>query len=262
VRDGLPSCACNVTGPPLAVSCAPGATPVSSSCAYPDQKLNYDKLVVYEPMAVRNQLDISTQISRPFTEYPNTVFAPHTYTHSFTLWKQEPYWIALATATREAAAMRSAVLVTEWGGSSIDELRGIATQQMAHLTNSMHWVWKQNDEGGWSVHSATAGSNFTIRMDRLRATSTVYPRATAGELLTYSTSLITNQSFHMSARCPNNQTELLTEVYMPAHAAGSCANRTTVSGSASLYQLVRATDGSVVAEVACEAPGGVFEVGC
>eukprot|EP00966_Prymnesium_polylepis_P020964 482491-Prymnesium_polylepis.2 len=260
----MPTCACNVTNAPLAVRCAPGASITSRSCAYPDLGLQFDRLVVFEPCAVRNQLDVSAQLSRPFSEYPNLVYAPHTYTDSFTLWKSEPYWVALATATREANAMRAALLVTEWGGADISKVRNISLQQQQHIANGMHWVWKQNGGGGWSLHDAADGQNFTIRMDRLHAASAVRPRAVAGELLEYSAGVrADNLTFYLRARCGVTAVaELLTEVYFPPHAA-SCANQTRVRGAAALQQIVfDSADGSATALVTCSsnASGGEFEV--
>ena len=65
---------------------------------------------------------MSLQHSRPFTNYTNIVFAPHTYTGSFTLdTRVTPlaavgYAESLNTAWREATAMRAGVLVTEARG--------------------------------------------------------------------------------------------------------------------------------------------------
>lgn len=108
VRDGVPDC--------------PADNPVQKNCAYPDVGIQSKKLILFEPMALRNQLDFSLQISKPFTEYANTVFAPHVYTGSFTFKTKTNFWppsysFALDTAYWEAGKMRSAVMVTEYVGT-------------------------------------------------------------------------------------------------------------------------------------------------
>ena len=69
VRDGMPTCLCNVTArgggtAGLGLQCETGHSPVSRECAYPDLGLHATKLMVCEPMAVRNQLDVSLQVRR------------------------------------------------------------------------------------------------------------------------------------------------------------------------------------------------------
>ena len=92
-------------------------------------------------MALRNQLDVSIQISKPFTEYPNIAFAPHTYTYSFTLDIDgfQPvvgYSQSLETAWHEASQMNATVLVTEFGGPSSehDRLGNITKWQDSFIT--------------------------------------------------------------------------------------------------------------------------------
>jgi hypothetical protein len=63
--------------------------------------------MIFEPMALRNQLDISVQVSKPFSEYPNVVYAPHTYTDSFTIDKNISYNVSLESAVREGFKMHA-----------------------------------------------------------------------------------------------------------------------------------------------------------
>lgn len=110
VRDGLPSC--------------PASDPISlaDNCAYPVLGLHTDRLIVCEPMAVRNQLDRSAQVSAPCTEYPNVVYAPHECTRSFT---QPP-------PTRHAHRKRTLVgLVGVLLTATIQAVHGDIAQQVA-----------------------------------------------------------------------------------------------------------------------------------
>jgi hypothetical protein len=82
-----------------------------------------------------------------FTEYSNIVYAPHTYTKSFTIF--DPiggYAQSLNTAWREATKMRAGVLVTEFGGPTSDDgfdRLGNITQQQVRKRAS-----QRRQEGG------------------------------------------------------------------------------------------------------------------
>merc|ERR1719424_997755 len=103
VRDGMPDCSDKQS--------------ILDDCAFPDLDIKSNKLVFFQPMSLRNQLDFSLQISKPFTEYGNIVFAPHIYSHLFTVWTP-PYQLALDSAWVEANLLKAGVLVTEFGGPS------------------------------------------------------------------------------------------------------------------------------------------------
>ena len=249
VRDQLPTCECNVTQS-LGIECAAGVDPISTHCAYP-AILQTDKLMVFEPMALRNQLDVSLQWSRPFTEYQNIVYAPHSYSRSFTIWKKEPFWLAMASATLEATAMHAAVMVTEWGGGSITNQAAIGAEQQHYLVSGMAWCWKQNGGGGWSMHSAVDGTNFTINKARLAAVVKIYPRNTAGSLIAYKHD---DASFSMSAHCSVARAGVFTEVYFPSQYA-ECSQTLQVNGTGHLQAFRNQSDSSVVALIACKLEG-------
>ena len=293
VRDGKPTCPCTVTGEKgvaggLGLRCKDGASPVSNDCAYPDLRIHAtDKLMVCEPMALRNQLDVSLQASRPFTEYANVLYAPHTYTRSFTIKKDIRWGFALDTAAYEARRIGAPILVTEWGGGSVEDLVAIGREQQRHLVNSMHWVWKQNGGGGWSIHTTSSdGQTFTVKPDRVRATSRIRPVAIAGALRAYRHD---NESFVLHVRCAsplpaaamsaNNSLSRVTEIYFPSHYAACASRNASSSGgngdddnnSGGLYVngtgghldsiTKSAEDGSVVVRVSCVAAGQEFWVG-
>ena len=201
------------------------------------------------------------QVSRPFSSYKNLVYAPHTYSRSFTLDKNISFALALETAIPEATAMHAAVLVTEWGGSQTSNVRSIGAEQESHAVSGTHWVWKQNGGGGWGLFSAQDGANFTLRQERLHATSRIYPRSTHGQVLGYGQD---NRSFWMRALCAKNgsgaEPQPLSEVFFPPHFAG-CANSTAVNGSARLVRVTHAADGSATAFVSCDGDGE-FQTTC
>jgi hypothetical protein len=112
--------------------------------------------IFVEPMAYRNLLDFSPQVSKPFTQYPNLVWAPHIYTHTFTLDQfigysatdspfPPSYTFGYQTAESEAQAMHAAVLTTEFGDSSSTDgtvLAGETAAQESTLTGGTVWAWK------------------------------------------------------------------------------------------------------------------------
>lgn len=72
VRDGLPDC--------------PKSNPFGKDCAYPNLGINDQRhSFFFEPTSVRNLVDYSPQNSTSFTTYKNIVYAPHVYTHVFTI---------------------------------------------------------------------------------------------------------------------------------------------------------------------------------
>ena len=144
VRDGLPTC--------------PASEPSSmtNACAYPKLADVSHQLIFVEPIAYRNLVDFSPQMSKPFTDYPNLVWAPHVYTHAFTLDQfigytaddspyPPSYTFGYQTAEAEAQAMHAAVFTTEFGdsaGTDGDVLAGETAAQESTLTGGTVWAWK------------------------------------------------------------------------------------------------------------------------
>lgn len=122
--------------------------PNSPGCAYPSLGVEDTRhLIFFEPMAIRNQFDVSFQNSAPFTTYQNIVYAPHVYTHIFTIDQTlglppnntiypPSYDFAFMTAHTEAIVMNAAIFVTEYGGvAHLDNITLIGTieAQERHL---------------------------------------------------------------------------------------------------------------------------------
>ncbi len=142
VRDGLPTC--------------PASQPTGTDCAYPSLGFNDTRhTIFFEPMAIRNTFDFSVQDSAPFTTYTNIAYAPHVYTHVFTIDQAlglpmnntiypPSYDFAYTTAAYEALAMKAAVLVTEFGTlAAFDDLllKGtIEAQERAGVRPSLNSI--------------------------------------------------------------------------------------------------------------------------
>ena len=125
VRDGLANCpADDPTG--FVANGPPPYQPTGRACAYPDQGIHTHQLIFFEPSGYRNLLDFSPQHAGNFSSYENLVFAPHIYTHAFTIDSfigvplsqssyPPSYTFGYQTAISEARAMNAAIFTTEFG---------------------------------------------------------------------------------------------------------------------------------------------------
>jgi hypothetical protein len=200
-------------------------------------------------MGLRNQLDFSPQLGiGAFSSYPDLVYAPHTYTHSFTkkipipftnITYQPPYALSLDTAWAEADGMNASVLVTEFGAPRADErLEGIVREQDRHFTGSTFWPWKER--GGWGMFTHTDNAtdqNGPIDPGHVDLLARVTPLAVSGRLLGFEYNY-SNHTFAMAAS-GDGRARAPTEVFIPAH-VGEVAVR--VAGAATLLNVTRAPD--------------------
>jgi hypothetical protein len=157
VRDDLPTC--------------PRSAPTSidNRCAYPALAHATRQLMNFEPLAYRNLIDFAPQVTTAFSSYPNLVYAPHVYTHAFTVdqfigypAKSSPYPptydFGYQTAEADAQTMHAAIVVTDYGASSSTDgflLAGeTGAQEDTLISGSTLWAWKglSSDEGTcWCV---------------------------------------------------------------------------------------------------------------
>ncbi|MHB1488280.1 MAG: cellulase family glycosylhydrolase [Acidimicrobiales bacterium] len=228
-------------------------------------------------MAVRNLTDLAVGLSLPFSSDPNLVYAPHAYTHVFTLDTQVPdgllsglyplgYDQAMATADAEARAMGAALFIGEYGNSNSDDAAILAPETTAldkAMAGSTLWSWKGNcgpgqsapacDPGLWSMYYGDAANppaqNGALIASRVEYVSRVYPRATAGTLMSFSYDPV-RQHFAMSATSNRSVTPGVTdeetEIYIPPTVPGVVST----SGAAVLAGVVVNPDNSRVALVA------------
>jgi endoglycosylceramidase len=273
VRDGLSTCP------------ASAPTSLTNACAYPQLASVQHQQIVYEPLAYRNLLDFSLQVSAPFSQYPNLVFAPHVYTYAFTFEQQllglpaQPgafppdFNFGYQTAEAEAQAMRSAVFVTEFGDSSSTDSSILANElaaQEATQTGATLWAWKglSRNAGScwctrWQYSSYQTTANGTPGKGNPRSTPSphdrpivsrqqqlmrVWPVATAGRLGAYAYDPST-RSFVLSAVSTGagrrGDDATDTEIYIPSTVHGGVR----VNGAAALDAVVTRPDGSRLAFV-------------
>jgi endoglycosylceramidase len=267
-----------ITGTHDGIDC-PVGTPYTSVCGYRDLGVDdRQHLIFYEPMALRNITDVALGLSIPFSSYQNLVYAPHAYTHVFTLDAEIPggsvlsgvyplgYGQAMVTADAEARAMNSALVIGEYGNGNNDDNTILANETAAMddaMVSSSLWAWKGNcgpgqtaaqcEPGLWSVFQGDTanppnhgGPVFATRLEYL---SRVYPRATAGTLESFAyhpatkTFSMSASSFRAVVKGTSNEE---TEVYIPPSVPGAVS----VSGAAVLDRIVTNPDGSRLAYVA------------
>lgn len=121
------------------------------------------KLVIFEPPALRNFLDFVPKAAAPFP-VPGGVYAPHIYTFVFysdqsrfqsaTPEELEP---SMSNARDEANAWRTPLLIGEFGvGPDNDDAhtRWIQTQGQLHdryFASNAFWLWKEKSQGSWGL---------------------------------------------------------------------------------------------------------------
>jgi hypothetical protein len=232
--------------------------------------------MIFEPLAYRNLIDFSPQVTTAFSSYPNLVYAPHVYTHAFTVdqfigypAKSSPYppTYDFGYQTAEAQTMHAAIVVTEYGASSSTDgflLAGeTGAQEDTLVSGSTLWALKglSSDEGTcWCVrwqHSSygttsdgTRGSgnahapvspDDVVISSRQEQMDRVWPRAVAVTLLAYRYEPST-RSFAMVATSPrvSGGGSHDTIVYVPSTVPGHVA----VTGAAVIAAVTKAPDGS------------------
>ena len=256
----------------------PVGTAYGAACGYRDLGIDDTAhLFFVEPMALRNLTDVAVGLSLPFTSDPDIVYAPHAYTHVFTVDTEVPggvvskvyplgYDQAMVTAEAEARAMGAALFIGEYGNAN-DADGTILSQETQAIdgagVGSTLWAWKGNCAAGataaqcepalWSVFegdtAADPAQNGPLIASRLRLLARVYPRATAGTLLSFdydpTTTRFTMRATSMVPVQPGDRGHE-TIVYVPPLVRGNV----TVDGAARLDTVVTNPDGSRDAYVA------------
>jgi endoglycosylceramidase len=265
----------------------PVGTSYTAACGYRSLGVNDTRHIFFvEPMALRNLTDVAAGLSVPFSSDPNIVYEPHAYTHVFTADTEVPggvvskvyplnYDQAMETADAEARALGAALFIGEFGNSNEDD-NNILAQETAAIdqagVGSSLWAWKGNcgpgtsaatcEPGLWSVFggdtSPTPTENGAVLGTRLRYLARVYPRATAGRLISFRYDPaeldFTMEATDSSKVAPGDWNHD-TEVYIPPLVRGSV----TVTGAAGLDATVDNPDGSRLAYV-CPTGAGTYSV--
>ena len=183
-------------------------------------------LVMFEPSAARNLLDRAPLPSVPFP-VAGGVYAPHIYTLSLngsdaqrmamTRSSLRPSWVS---ATNEARAWHTPMLVTEWGygpdGIRAGEYFAFEQDLQDEFgVSAVFWVWKERSQGGWGLFDYDAASDTWTERATMRAQlARVMPEAIAGWPHTYAYDRTTHR-FELRFTGDANVTAP-TRVYVPA----------------------------------------------
>ena len=155
-----------------------------------------DKLVVFEPNAIRNLTDSQPLASAPFP-VTGAVYAPHAYTFVFgdqaeelAAASKEDLRPGIVNARAEADALGVPLLIGEFGiGPEQDSADSwMRWQSELHdevLASDCFWLWKERSQGGWGLYDWNEDGGWTERpqvvawVSRLRASRIA---ATAAEV--------------------------------------------------------------------------------
>jgi len=233
--------------------------------AYRDLGVHIDKQsFFFEPMAIRNLEDAPDQLALPFSNYPNLVYSPHTYTHVFTLDAEagippgeSPYPVsynqAYEVANAEAISMHAALLPGEYGNAAGQDnviLRGETAAQDQAMVGSAIYAWKGDCSAGtpvadcyntWAIYAGDPATppaqNLGLIPSRVEFLSRIYPRATDGTLDQFAYDP-DNHSFTMEATADKQGPPTI--LFIPVTATGAV----TVAGAATLTRIERQPDGT------------------
>jgi len=249
VRDGMQTC--------------PATHPVQTGCAFPDLGIHDRRHMIFvDPMALRNEVDRDLGWGlKPFTSYDNIVFAPHTYTNSFTVSLLHhslvrSYAQSLDTAWVTAKHLNASVFVTEFGGSSSkpQRIRNIIEEQDRHLTSSTHWVWKERGEWDlWKQNGSAAG--LSLRPEMVQILSRARPIAVSGQLLAVTYDVETGDLTIEATKPVGPSLPPPTLIYFPPHVAPNVTLQTVRAVGANIQALRRDPDGSATLELQPELAG-------
>jgi endoglycosylceramidase len=132
-----------------------------------------DKLVLFEPTALRNLVDFAPKAQAPFP-VENAVYAPHIYTHVFAadptpLMNLDPADLEASVmgARAEATASHTPLVIGEYGigptQPNADLWMGVQAQlHDRYLASDAFWVWKEESQASWGVFDKI-GDTWTER---------------------------------------------------------------------------------------------------
>jgi len=224
-----------------------------------------DKLVFFEPSALRNLVDFAPKPAAPF---PTTggVYAPHIYTFVFQP-NRTPFQTAtpaelepsVMAARAEATAWHTPLFIGEFGcgpdGSDPQTDLWMQTQAQLHdryLASDAFWVWKEQSQGRWGVfdHDDATGA-WTERPQVIAWLSRVHAARIAGTPATVESSAA-GDAIHVEI-APGSQTAAPSLIYVPERFAAT--TRVRCDGS----EVAAARDPATgLVAITC---GGAIDVG-
>jgi endoglycosylceramidase len=150
-----------------------------------------EKLVFFEPSAIRNFLDSAPEADAPFP-VSGAIYAPHVYTLAFADPNNE-----LATVTKErlrdsnvdarfeADSWGAPLFIGEFGaGPSVTNYDAYLTLQYdlqdEVFASSAMWLWKEDSQGSWGLFESTGDDTWEERPGMINVVSRPYAHRVAG----------------------------------------------------------------------------------
>jgi endoglycosylceramidase len=152
-----------------------------------------DKLVMFEPSAVRNLFDFVPRATAPFPT-TNAVYAPHIYTFVFyadqgSLMRLVPADLepSVQAARDEASAWQTPILIGEYGigpdAPNADLWMGVQAQlHDKYLASDAFWLWKETSQASWGIYDH-AGTTWTERPQIVAWVSRIHAARIAGTVI-------------------------------------------------------------------------------
>ena len=153
-----------------------------------------NKLVMFEPSAVRNIFDFVPKAMAPFP-VEGAVYAPHVYTLVFysdqgPLQRLQPSDLepSVEAARGEADAWHAPLLFGEFGvgptTANADLWMGVEAElHDRFLASDAFWVWKEQSQGSWGVFDHAEPDTWTERPQVVAWISRVHAARIAGEVV-------------------------------------------------------------------------------
>ncbi len=152
-----------------------------------------EKLVMFEPPALRNFTDFIPTPSEPFPD-PAAVYAPHIYTYVFQIDRRafematlDELEASVRAAREEATAWKTPLWIGEWGvGPDATEPheRWMQAQGVLHeryFASNAFWLWKEQSQGGWGLFDRDEVNNtWTERPNVIARVSRMHVARVAG----------------------------------------------------------------------------------
>jgi endoglycosylceramidase len=151
------------------------------------------KLLLWEPTALRNQLDQAT-IGDGTSLGAGSVYAPHVYTNAFAGgdgFTKASLTPSNVNARAEADSWASPLVITEWGfdphDARYDEyVRFQQELQEDQRASSFYWLWKEEGSGQWGLFDYAGDGSSTLRASVAAALARPRLEAVAGPLVSVS----------------------------------------------------------------------------
>jgi aryl-phospho-beta-D-glucosidase BglC (GH1 family) len=205
-----------------------------------------DKLVFFEPTALRNLVDFAPKAQSPFP-VANAVYAPHVYTYVFAsdqslLMNLDPANLegSVSGTREEAKAWHTPLVIGEYGiGPTAPNadlwMQTEATLHDRYLASDAFWVWKEESQASWGVYDKT-GDTWTERPQVVAWLSRPHAARIAG-------TVVTNE-YDGAARTLHLETHGggSHSVYVPAGYSVTC-NGAAMTGGSGFVEI--ACDGSL-----------------